>query len=182
MDDLIAAQLELQLESFGLDPRRLDGEARAEFVRWNVLALEDELHEALAEIRWKPWAVAQGAWVGRDAYVGELVDALHFLMNLLLVADVEPGEVAARYAAKRATNAARQAAPGGYDSVATKDADGRALDEPTIQDVVNVHPNTCTHCGKVSDSVRGCCPSHAMQLCDTCYMRPDGPHSNGVRS
>jgi hypothetical protein len=137
--DLLAAQLELQRESFDLDPATLEDEARAEFIRWNVLALEDELHEALQEVRWKPWAVRQGEWVDRDAYVGELVDALHFLLNLFLTADVSVGEVERRYLAKREVNAERQQAADGYDSVSTKDEAGRAEDEPHQQAIIDEH-------------------------------------------
>lgn len=128
-DRLLDLQLRLQQESFHLDPRRLEGQARAEFVRWNILALEDELHEAMQEMRWKLWDHgAPGEWVDRDAFVKELVDALHFLLNLFLTADVERDEVFTRYVAKRQVNASRQLE--GYDAVASKDDAGRATDEP----------------------------------------------------
>jgi hypothetical protein len=143
---LLEEQLLLQQESFGLDPRQLEGVDRAEFVRWNVLALEDELHEAMQEIRWKPWVdeSIRGEWVDRDAFMCELVDAFHFLMNLMLVAESAklarnrvPASSAARYIAdefyerymvKRVTNARRQAE--GYTG--EKDADGRELDRPEL--------------------------------------------------
>ena len=127
-DSLLQAQRELQQESFDTDPIELCGQARAEYIRWNVLALEDELHEALQELRWKPWTTPedQGRWVHRDAYVKELVDALHFLLNLFLVADVQSREVVDRYFAKREVNAQRQR--DGY--AGAKDSDGRATDEP----------------------------------------------------
>lgn len=123
-------QLELQRSSFNVDPPSLGDDARDEFIRWNVVALSDELHEALDEVHWKPWADASG-WKDRDAYVKELVDALHFLVNLFLAAGATSEEVALRYLAKAEVNAARQAA--GYDGVSTKcDHCGRATDEPEI--------------------------------------------------
>jgi dimeric dUTPase (all-alpha-NTP-PPase superfamily) len=127
---MMSRQLELQRDSFGLDPLAMEGEELAEFVRWNVLALEDELHEALDEVRWKPWASDTG-FIDRDAFVKELVDAMHFLMNLMLVANASPEEIYNRYFAKAGVNQARQEA--GYTHGYMKGADGRALDEPEVQ-------------------------------------------------
>jgi len=76
------AQHELQIKSFGQDPKTLSDVEKLEWVRWNILALSDELHEALAETGWKPWAKSQH--INRDAFVSELVDSFHFLMNLML--------------------------------------------------------------------------------------------------
>ena len=121
-------QLALQRESFGVDPLTLDDKAREEFIRWNVLALMDEMSEALNEGHWKPWADADG-FKDRDAYVKELVDALHFLVNLFLAAGADADEVVTRYFAKAEVNAQRQA--DGYDGISTKCGHcGRALDEP----------------------------------------------------
>lgn len=134
---LLAAQLELQVGSFDTDPRMLRGAARADYLTWNVVALEDELHEAMQEARWKPWlTTGRGDWVDRDAYLKELVDAFHFLGNLLLLAADKDGawtpeqlanEFVERYARKRDVNARRQVE--GYDG--SKDGDGRALDDPS---------------------------------------------------
>src|SRR5690606_25002112 len=68
-------------ESYGLDPADLPEEERIEFIRWNVLALTDELHEALNECGWKPWATSRH--VNEEAALKELIDAWHFFMNLL---------------------------------------------------------------------------------------------------
>lgn len=129
------AQLELQKNSFGADPSNLDDQGKMDWIRWNVLALEDELHEALAETGWKPWAKSQH--INRDAYVSELVDSFHFLMNLMLVVDCSAEEFLAKYFEKRGINAARQAA--GYDGIAGKCPDcKRALDDTAV---------TCTENG-----------------------------------
>jgi hypothetical protein len=80
--DMLSAQLLLQRESFGKDPTKLTPDERAEFIRWNVLALTDELHEALNEVGWKPWATNRE--IDHEAFMKELVDAWHFFMNLML--------------------------------------------------------------------------------------------------
>ncbi len=114
----LATQLALQVEGFNLNPSTLEGEELAEYVRWNALALTDELHEFLQDIQWKPWAKDVGAVRDRDAMVGELVDVLHFLGNLALAIEVDDAEITERYHAKVAVNRRRQEA--GYDAWAGK--------------------------------------------------------------
>lgn len=127
--DALNAQHDLQKKSFGQDPVGLTDEAAVDWIRWNVLALEDELHELLAETGWKPWAKSKH--VNRDAYVSELVDAFHFLMNLMLVVDCDADEFLSKYAEKRGLNAERQAK--GYDGVTGKCPKcKRALDDTAV--------------------------------------------------
>ena len=129
LERMLEAQEELQKSSYGNSPRTLSGAEQVEFIRWNVLALEDELHEALAETGWKPWATSRH--VNREAFVGELVDAFHFFMNLMLVVGSDADELFTKYAAKRARNAQRQAE--GYDGVTGKcETCKRALDDPAV--------------------------------------------------
>lgn len=124
--EIFERQLELQKKSFGVDPQELDERERADYVRSMTLALIDELHEALGEIGWKPWATSRH--MNREAFIGELIDALHFLVNLFLVAGANPDEVAIKYFAKAAKNQKRQEQ--GYDGVAGKCSDcHRALDD-----------------------------------------------------
>lgn len=113
---MFARQHYLQTEVYGYDYEAMTDEERVTFIKDMVLATEDELHEALDEVGWKPWATSRH--VNREAYVGELVDALHFILNLCLVVEVEPEELFTRYMAKSEVNAARQR--DGYDGVSTK--------------------------------------------------------------
>lgn len=129
LQDMLRAQLKLQVESFNNDPSNLTAEGQVEWVRWNTLALTDELHEALAETGWKPWATSRH--INRDAFVGELVDAFHFFMNLMLVVDCDAEELAEGYFKKHKLNADRQAA--GYDGIKGKcGICKRALDDPAV--------------------------------------------------
>lgn len=126
---ILDRQLRLQTESFGHDPRSLTGDVRAQYVRDMTLALIDELSEALNETGWKPWASSRH--LHRDAYVAELVDALHFLANLFLVAGVTEHEITALYLAKAEKNRQRQ--KDGYDGVSSKCQEcGRALDDAAV--------------------------------------------------
>lgn len=127
--DALRAQYELQLDSYKNDPAALSDEERAHFISWNILALEDELHEALDEVGWKPWTTSRH--LNRDAFKGELVDALHFFMNLMLAAEIDADELLEAYQKKREKNAKRQRE--GYDGVTGKCPKcHRALDDDAV--------------------------------------------------
>lgn len=133
---LLQHQGDAQRNVYNIDPAALPLKERVEYIRWNVLALTDELHEMLAETSWKPWAKAD--YVNADKATNELIDALHFLMNLFLALAPEgtrPDTLAVdifnRYERKRAINAQRQRV--GYDGVDTKcPGCKRALDDPDM--------------------------------------------------
>lgn len=145
---LLEMQRNLQVKSFGFDPVELEGEERAEFIRWNVLALEDELHEMLGEVGWKPWATSRH--VNEKEATGELVDALHFFLNLVLACAPRGQEdtltahnLASGYAAKLAKNAQRQA--DGYDGVSSKCVNCKR--ELTEIEPVLIFDDWCCPCG-----------------------------------
>lgn len=122
-------QLELQTKSYGVDPSTLEGEDRRRYIVDMSIALADELHEALNETGWKPWATSRH--FNRGAYLDELIDVLHFLVNLMLVANTNATEITGRYLEKNARNAARQQA--GYDGITGKCSGcGRALDDKNV--------------------------------------------------
>jgi dimeric dUTPase (all-alpha-NTP-PPase superfamily) len=126
LDEIFAKQLALQINSFGGDPGELDDESKIEYIKSMTLAATDELHEALAEVGWKPWATSRH--VNRDAYLGELIDVLHFWVNLCLAVGANAEEIAFRYNEKANRNAKRQAE--GYDGVTGKcEHCKRALDD-----------------------------------------------------
>lgn len=119
----------LQRESFGIDPFRMDEETRSQYIRDMVLAATDELHEALNEAGWKPWATSRH--LNREAFIGELVDVLHFVVNLALVAGCTAEEFQDRYMEKADRNKLRQ--DRGYDGVWGKcTICQRALDDPGV--------------------------------------------------
>lgn len=86
----------------------------SETIRNAVLALTDELHEALHEVNWKPWTSLEGL-KQRDAYKDELVDCLHFFIVLCLAGGVTPKDLYLGYLTKNAQNGQRQRT--GYDDV-----------------------------------------------------------------
>jgi len=151
---MLIRQYQLQTETFGFDPPLLQGRERGDYVTWNVVALEDELHEAMQELSWKPWATDD--FFNREAYLDELVDAFHFLLNLVFVAGkAESGyldldelsfEFFTRYMKKAQINVERQKTPGGFKTLGTKCPDcGRAIEageRDTLQDQTEINEVT----------------------------------------
>lgn len=141
--DIFAHQDYLQTVVYGngISPRDFDGinrQAAISFYSVNHVALIDELHEALAEVGWKPWASSDH--FNKDAVKGELVDALHFLVNLCLVSGITADDLIAGYKAKSAINEKRQ--QDGYDGVSTKcGLCKRALDDTAVECYVQDMPN-----------------------------------------
>lgn len=117
LNDLLEAQAALQLKMpGGVDPREMPTEEKALFIKDMTLALTDELHELLQEVGWKPWATSRH--VNVDSARGELIDALHFLLNLALALDMDGFMLMEMYHAKHKKNQQRQEE--GYDGVASK--------------------------------------------------------------
>lgn len=107
LDAIVMKQLGLQ-DRLGYDFTEMTIDQAIDYVKLNVLALTDELHEALAECHgWKPWTKGEHA-IDRDKYLGELTDALHFLVNLYLVVGGRADEITALFMKKNAVNHTRQ--------------------------------------------------------------------------
>lgn len=129
---MVERQRALQV-AFGVHFDTMTDEERIEYIRYCVLALENELHEMLGEIGWKPWAKSKH--INVNAAFAELVDAWHFMMNLMLA--IMPGSMhshdvadrlSAYYHYKSDVNEQRQRS--GYDGVSTKCPQcSRALDD-----------------------------------------------------
>lgn len=117
----LAATADIQRDAYGYKPEEMTDPERVEYVRWNVLAAVDELHEALGETDWKPWSSTkgEGGVRNRDAFIGELVDAMHFVGNLLFLVGCDDAELDRRYQTKLQVNRDRQAS-GTYDAVTGK--------------------------------------------------------------
>lgn len=78
-----------------------------EYIRWNMLAIDDELAEVRKAISWKPWQHDE-PYADRKEIVKECVDVLHFVANILCAAGATDEELDAEYLAKMQKNADRQ--------------------------------------------------------------------------
>lgn len=86
LEDLLTEQLITQREIYGVEPEGIA------YIRLNTLALVHEVHEALDETSWKTWTKIPGE--PTDEYLPELVDALNFLLNLMLATGLPPAVLA----------------------------------------------------------------------------------------
>jgi len=126
---MLSMQRQLQEKSFKTNFESMSQEHRLQFIKDMSMALSAELQEALDETGWKPWATSNH--INEAAFKGELVDAFHFFMNLMLIVGMDVEELFERYMRKHQVNADRQAA--GYDGVATKCRGcRRALDDEAV--------------------------------------------------
>ena len=145
LKQMFERQRYMQEGVYGYDFAGMSDEDRVAFVKEMVLATEDELHEALNETGWKPWATSRH--INRDAYKGELVDVMHFVLNLALVAGITADDLFEGYMAKSQKNIRRQEA--GYDGIAGK----------------------CPMCRRAYDDEAVRCdpgkPGHTLSYCET---------------
>jgi len=100
----VERQYRAQLETYEIDPVSLRGEERARFLRDQVLAATEELHEILRESSWKPWHHGRAGygettelrWRRQDwieAIAEEFGDLMCFVANLALAHDLTTQDV-----------------------------------------------------------------------------------------
>jgi dUTPase. len=149
-DKWLAEQRKYQAQTFNVDYMLMDVDVDelTKYVTMNLNAAFLELAETQQEVPWKPWAKTEDrakVWsTGRDKVVGEIVDVLMFVGNVLTAVNCTDSELAQRYEAKMEVNRQRQAA--GYDNANKCDGCGRAFDDHGVKlaGVMNAKP----HCEK----------------------------------
>ena len=83
LDDLFIRQSKLQ-KAFEENLESFNEEKRQQYTKDNILAMLDETHEILRETNWKHWRKKKKK-INKESLKEELVDALHFYINLCLV-------------------------------------------------------------------------------------------------
>lgn len=78
-----------------------------EYMRWNMLAIDDELAEMRQAISWKPWQHDE-PYADRDEILKEAVDVLHFVANIIVAAGGTDEELDKIYLEKMEKNKKRQ--------------------------------------------------------------------------
>jgi len=121
----VEEQTLVQKKTYGVDARDLRGDERAQYLRDNVLALTEELHELMRESSWKFWKRGQpgygepdhGISVGpggeslghRERVIAEMGDVMAFLGNLARLHDLTTDDLIAGHRAKLKLNSQRHA-------------------------------------------------------------------------
>lgn len=111
-----------------------------EYLRWNMLAIDDELAEVRKAISWKPWQHDK-PYADRREVVKECVDVLHFVANIICAVGGTTDELNEEYLKKMQLNAERQRK--GYrvlDAGVKCASCARALDD---YDTANCQETTC---------------------------------------
>lgn len=137
LQEMLDMQLELQkvMPPFPNRSVSTDPQTICEYIKDQVIACEDELHELLGETGWKPWS---SSWhVNTEAARAEWIDAWHFMMNLANRLEMTEDMIFEMYRAKHAVNEQRQT--DGYDGVSSKcPICKRALDDTAVKcEIVN---------------------------------------------
>lgn len=117
--DIMAAMLESQRlvqQEYGHDFVVMTDEERMRYLTTMTTACAVELHEALAETGWKPWASSNH--INREEWMGEMADAWLFFMNLMLAGGMTAQDLIERTAKKQDNSYKR--IKNGYDGVSTK--------------------------------------------------------------
>ena len=109
----LAMTRKLQEEVYGADYTDLHSDTPenilklVEYMRWNMLAIDDELAEVRKAISWKPWQHDE-PYADRHEILKECVDVLHFVANILVAAGATDTELDTEYLKKMQVNADRQ--------------------------------------------------------------------------
>lgn len=88
-------------------PEPWNPESVSQYIREVVLCLEDELHEALEHVHWKPWKTSRG-FKDLSKYREELADVLHFVLDLYIAAGMNGKDIYQDYLAKHRENVQRR--------------------------------------------------------------------------
>jgi hypothetical protein len=146
MKDWLSETTRIQREVYDVDMGNLPPKDHADYIRYNMLAAQAELIEALEESRWKPWASTDEETVpDRTAFIRELVDASMFIANMAASVGCTDEEWEEIYRAKWEVNIERQRRKGGY--VSRKGVDKCVLCGRSFDDVGRAGGSTfCTKC------------------------------------
>ena len=143
----------LQENVYGMDYSKYEGSDPdsinnlIEYMRWNMLAIDDELAEMRQAISWKPWQ-HDAPYADREEIVKEAVDVLHFVANIIVAAGGTDEQLNKFYLEKMEKNKQRQL--NGYK---VKDIGVKcAMCSRAIDDVgVGKTPDVCSKCRPVME-------------------------------
>lgn len=110
MGDKLDLIMDLQMafmKRLGIEPKTMPLAERERMTKEMVLAMYDELSEVLNWTNWKPWKKTRTE-VDQHEIRFEIIDLLHFLLELAAVWGMTADDIAAYYIAKNRENMRRQ--------------------------------------------------------------------------
>lgn len=106
LDVLLCLQRRIE-DQWNRLPEPDNPESVSQYIREVALCLEDELHEALEHVHWKPWKTSRG-FKDVAKYREELADVLHFVLDLYIAAGMNGKDIYQDYLAKHQENVRRR--------------------------------------------------------------------------
>lgn len=112
LDQIFEYQRDLQTRLGTWDKIKTESDKQA-FINQMILAIHEEAVELMQSTPYKNPDVVKFGWKKTQAwdienYKLELIDLVHFIINLALVVDMTPAELFSRYINKNVENYARQ--------------------------------------------------------------------------
>lgn len=139
---------ELQEKVYKIDYEKMSGDSPekinnlVEYMRWNMLAIDDELAEMRQAISWKPWQHDE-PYADREEVIKEAVDVLHFVANIIVACGGTDEQLDKFYVEKMEKNRKRQEAGYAVKAEGVKCAKcTRAIDD------VGPNPVDANYCSK----------------------------------
>lgn len=115
LQDAYDRQEVVQRDFMDVDTSSLCEHELADYLRWNMLAMQAEMIELLNCVQWKPWAQdIGGIKSSRLELLDEAADVLCFFLNILLALKITPAELIRQHHLKTMVNVHRQL--DGYDT------------------------------------------------------------------
>jgi len=140
--------LDLQKNVYRIDYDSMSGDSPeeinklVEYMRWNMLAVDDELAEMRQAISWKPWQ-HDAPYADKQELIKEAVDVLHFVANMIVAAGGTDEMLNEIYLEKMEKNRKRQEAGYAVKAEGVKCAKcTRAIDD------VGPNPDNANYCSK----------------------------------
>lgn len=112
-DSWLRRTRDLQKDVYFINYEEMEGDKDAnirrlvEYMRWNMLAIDDELAEMRQAISWKPWQ-HDAPYADREEIIKEAVDVLHFVANIIVAAGGTDEQLNKFYVEKMERNRQRQ--------------------------------------------------------------------------
>jgi hypothetical protein len=144
----LARTKDLQKNVYKIDYDAMTGNAPEkinnliEYIRWNMLAIDDELAEMRQPLSWKPWQMDE-PYADREEVIKEAVDVLHFVANIIVACGGTDAELNHFYLQKMEKNRKRQSV--GYE---VKAEGVKCVKCTRAIDDVGPNPDNANYCSK----------------------------------
>ena len=113
LTDMFEHQVELQHRFENFKKIKYDNALKQQYINQMILALHEEAVEIMRETAYKnpeymPFGWKKGQQFDNDKFKEEIIDIIHFVLNLAIVSGMDADEIFNRYIGKNKENHERQ--------------------------------------------------------------------------